>query len=150
MKKIKKNDDMYTMPMMPMMPMQPMQPRQPRQPMQPMQPTQPIPMQPMPTQPRYPRTPNGDDVIIVEPDAPVDLEPEYGPPVFSPAYLQGFLRSQIGKFMRVDFLMGTGTFIDNEGILVRVGIDHIVLRETKTDSLITADLYYIKFVEIPR
>lgn len=131
MKKYKNNNDMYTMPMMPM---------------------QPIPMQPMPTQPRYPRYPNRNDeeLVIVEPGRPpVDLQPDVRPPVFSPQYLQGYLKTQIGKFMRVDFLMGTGTFIDKEGVLVQVGIDHIVLRETKTDSLITCDLYSIKFVEIP-
>lgn len=121
-----KNRDMYTIPIVPV---------------------QPIPVNPMPVPPGF-----GDGDLnspIREPvRQPIERQPE-GPPVFSTEYLQGYLKSQIGKFMRVDFLMGTGTFIDKEGVLLKVGVDYIVLRETKTGSLVTADLYSIKFVEIP-
>ncbi|MCT4543334.1 MAG: hypothetical protein N4A63_07315 [Vallitalea sp.] len=72
------------------------------------------------------------------------------PPVITNTdYLQGYLRSKIGKFMKVNFLLGTGTFIDKEGVLQDVGVDHIVLRDIKTDEEVIADLYSIKFVEIP-
>jgi hypothetical protein len=72
------------------------------------------------------------------------------PPVITnPAYLQGYLRSKIGKFMKVNFLLGTGTFIDKDGVLKEVGVDHIVLRDIKTGEDVIADLYSIKFVEIP-
>ncbi|GMQ56172.1 hypothetical protein AN1V17_05650 [Vallitalea sediminicola] len=72
------------------------------------------------------------------------------PPVITnPSYLQGYLRTQIGKFMKVNFLLGTGTFIDKDGILKEVGVDHIVLRDIKTGEDVVADLYSIKFVEIP-
>jgi hypothetical protein len=70
------------------------------------------------------------------------------PVISNPAYLQGYLKEQIGKFMVVNFLLGTSTFVDKEGILEEVGIDHIVLRETKTNDRVLADLYSIKFVEI--
>ena len=72
------------------------------------------------------------------------------PPVITnPDYLQGYLRTKIGKFMKVNFLLGTGTFIDKDGILQEVGVDHIVLRDIKTNEDVIADLYSIKFVEIP-
>jgi hypothetical protein len=72
------------------------------------------------------------------------------PPVITnPSYLQGYLRTQIGKFMKVNFLLGTGTFIDKDGILKEVGVDHIVLRDIKTGEDVVGDLYSIKFVEIP-
>jgi hypothetical protein len=71
------------------------------------------------------------------------------PVILNPGYLQGYLRTQIGKYMRVNFLLGTGTFIDKDGILQEVGVDHIILKDTKTDDNIVADLYSIKFVEIP-
>lgn len=72
------------------------------------------------------------------------------PPVITnPSYLQGYLRTKIGKFMKVNFLLGTGTFIDKDGILKEVGVDHIVLRDIKTGEDVIGDLYSIKFVEIP-
>ncbi len=72
------------------------------------------------------------------------------PPVItSPLYLQGYLRSKVGEFMRVNFLIGTGTFIDKEGVLEQVGVDHIVLKNVTSGDETVADLYSIKFVEIP-
>lgn len=108
-----------------------------------------MPMVPMMPTPMYPYgNPNG----VMSP-APIDEPPEEvrppAPPVFDTNFIQGWLRTQIGKFMRVDFLIGD-TFIDKEGVLLKVGIDHIVLKETRTDSTITADLYSIKFVDVPQ
>lgn len=71
------------------------------------------------------------------------------PVIINPDYLQGYLRKQIGKFMKVNFLLGNSTFIDKNGILKEVGVDHIVLRDIKSDEDVVADLYSIKFVEIP-
>jgi hypothetical protein len=117
----------YDMPSPPMMPMQGYPYRMPLPPNQPMS------------------TPS--NVIIQSPEN--DSKPAAPPVITNTAYLQGFLKSQIGKFMKVNFLLGTGTFIDKEGILQEVGIDHIVLREVATDTDVVADLYSIKFVEIP-
>ncbi|QUI22401.1 hypothetical protein HZI73_08845 [Vallitalea pronyensis] len=72
------------------------------------------------------------------------------PPVItSPLYLQGYLRTKVGEFMRVNFLLGTNTFVDKDGILEQVGVDHIVLKDINTGEDVIADLYSIKFVEIP-
>lgn len=72
------------------------------------------------------------------------------PPVITnPGYLQGYLRTKIGEFMKVNFLLGTGTFIDKEGILEEVGVDHIVLKNVNTGDDTVADLYSIKFIDIP-
>lgn len=72
------------------------------------------------------------------------------PPVItSPMYLQGYLRTKIGEYMNVNFLLGTGTFVDKDGVLEDVGVDHIVLRDINTGDQIVADLYSIKFVDIP-
>ena len=65
-------------------------------------------------------------------------------------FLQGYLQSIIGSYVKVDFILGTNMFIDREGTLVDVGVDHIVLREPQTDNLIVADLYSIKFVRVYR
>lgn len=65
-------------------------------------------------------------------------------------YLQGYLKSIIGEFVRIDFLIGTNTFLDKEGTLLDVGVDYVVLREAETDDLTVGDLYSIKFVKVLR
>ncbi|WDV44775.1 hypothetical protein PV797_14785 [Clostridiaceae bacterium M8S5] len=71
------------------------------------------------------------------------------PPVLGDKnYLQGYLKTLIGKYIRVDFLIGSNTFLDKEGVLTNVGVDHIILREPQTDDLVIADMYSIKFVKV--
>lgn len=62
-------------------------------------------------------------------------------------YTQGFLRTQIGKRMLVSFLIGTNTYQDRTGVLERVGISYIILREPEGTQLL-CDIYSIKFVRI--
>lgn len=67
------------------------------------------------------------------------------------AFLPGFLRTQIGKNMRVQFLIGTnGPLIDRTGKLLGVGANYILMQPVDSDDMITADLYSIKFVDIIR
>lgn len=63
-------------------------------------------------------------------------------------YTQGYLQTQIGKRVRITYLLGTGTLQDRTGILKKVGISYVILRneETNTDEL--SDIYSIKFVVI--
>ncbi|MCH3965059.1 MAG: hypothetical protein LKE46_12390 [Clostridium sp.] len=63
-------------------------------------------------------------------------------------YIQGYLRTQIGKRVRVTFLLGTGTMQDRTGILETVGISYIILRDEGSNAREMADLYSIKFVTI--
>lgn len=63
-------------------------------------------------------------------------------------YTPGFLRSQIGKLMRVEFLIGTNNMVDRIGFLEDVGASYILLRSFEGDSLIYADIYAIKFITI--
>jgi hypothetical protein len=84
-----------------------------------------------------------------ESPAPVDFEMEPGSPVQQDInYTQGYLRQQIGKYVKVEFLIGTNMLVDREGTLVDVGISYIILREPETDDLVLADIYSIKFVRI--
>ncbi|QGU96164.1 hypothetical protein GOM49_14605 [Clostridium bovifaecis] len=78
-----------------------------------------------------------------------DFEMEPGAPVQQNRnYLQGYLRTQLGKSMRVEFLIGTSILTDRVGTLVEVGIDHIALVPFNSNDLQIADLYSIKFVEV--
>lgn len=61
-------------------------------------------------------------------------------------YTQGYLMTQIGRNVRIEFLVGESFLTDRRGTLVQVGIDYVVLRETDSDDLLTCDLYSIKFV----
>ncbi|WP_438265355.1 hypothetical protein [Clostridium tyrobutyricum] len=63
-------------------------------------------------------------------------------------YTQGYLRTQIGKRVRVTFLLGTGTLQDRTGILTNVGISYIIIRNEETNTRELADIYSIKFVSI--
>ncbi|MDR3551951.1 MAG: hypothetical protein P4L75_02395 [Clostridia bacterium] len=72
--------------------------------------------------------------------APITLE--------SLQYFNGYLRTQIGRKVTVNFLIGTNTFIDKTGTLLGVGANYILLREIETDDVTMCDYYSIKFVRI--
>jgi len=62
-------------------------------------------------------------------------------------YVPGFLRSQIGKTVRVEFYIGS-SMTDRVGILADVGASYILLREFSGAATIMCDLFSIKFVTI--
>lgn len=66
----------------------------------------------------------------------------------NPIYTPAFLREQIGKLMRVEFLIGTNNMVDRIGILQDVGASYILLRSFENDSLVYCDIYAIKFITI--
>lgn len=66
----------------------------------------------------------------------------------NPIYTPGFLKEQIGKLMRVEFLIGTNNLVDRIGILEDVGASYILLRSFENDSLVYCDIYSIKFITI--
>lgn len=66
----------------------------------------------------------------------------------NPIYTPAFLRQQIGRLMRVEFLIGTNNMTDRIGILEDVGASYILLRSFENDSLIYCDIYAIKFITI--
>lgn len=63
-------------------------------------------------------------------------------------YTPAFLREQIGKLMRVEFLIGTNNLTDRVGILEDVGASYILLRSIESNNLVYCDIYAIKFVTI--
>lgn len=63
-------------------------------------------------------------------------------------YTPAFLRENIGKLMRVEFLIGTDNLVDRVGILEDVGVSYILLRSIESGNLLYCDLYSIKFVAI--
>lgn len=63
-------------------------------------------------------------------------------------YMNAFLRTQIGKKVTVDFLIGTNTLVDRTGTLLGVGANYIVINETETDDILICDFYTIKFIHV--
>ena len=87
-------------------------------------------------------------IVQPQPRAPQNGTPIRLTPISSPYYLQGYLRQHIGQYIRVDFLIGTSSFIDRDGILTDVGIDFIEMQEVQTGNIIVCDFYSIKFVTV--
>ncbi len=63
-------------------------------------------------------------------------------------YTPAFLREQIGKLIRVEFLIGTNNLVDRIGFLEDVGASYILLRSVESGNLLYCDIYSIKFVAI--
>ena len=66
----------------------------------------------------------------------------------NPIYTPAFLIEQIGRLMRVEFLIGTNNMTDRIGILEDVGASYILLRSFENDSVVYCDIYSIKFITI--
>ena len=67
-------------------------------------------------------------------------------PAESLEYMNGFLRTQVGRPVQVDFLVGTNSIVTRSGILLAVGANFILINETETDDILACDFYNIKFV----
>lgn len=62
--------------------------------------------------------------------------------------IQQIMRDNIGEYMDVEFLIGTGGLTTRSGILSNVGVSYIVLYDRQNDRYMICDLYSIKFVTI--
>lgn len=73
---------------------------------------------------------------------------QFEPVITEPGYTQYYLKQQIGKRVKIEFLIGTNMLVDREGTLLDVGISYLVIREVDTNNLVMCDMYSIKFVTI--
>lgn len=58
-------------------------------------------------------------------------------------YVNGFYRTQIGRYVRVDQLVGNN-LTQQEGFLIGVGYNYILLQEGYTNNILVVDIYSIK------
>ena len=63
-------------------------------------------------------------------------------------YNQGWLTTQIGKYIKIEFLIGSNMYLDREGTLLEVGISYIIIKESGTNDIVMCDIYSIKFVRV--
>lgn len=61
-------------------------------------------------------------------------------------YLNGFIRSQIGRNVSIEFLVGTNQLVTKDGFLLAVGANFILLNPKGTDDILACDFYNIKFI----
>ncbi|NLZ49010.1 MAG: hypothetical protein GX895_09560 [Clostridiales bacterium] len=98
----------------------------------------------IPTATAMQQQPTGPSAV---PDATFSQAP--GSPVFQGIeYIQGYLRTFIGRYVKIDFLVGTNSLVDREGILLEVGVSYVVLRESQSDDNLMCDIFSIKFVRV--
>ena len=63
-------------------------------------------------------------------------------------YMNGFLRTQIGRYMRVEQLIGSDTTEDRYGFLVGVGNNYLLMQDISNGNISVVDLYSVKFAYI--
>ncbi len=61
-------------------------------------------------------------------------------------YLNGFIRTQIGRRAQIQFLMGNSELIEKDGFLLGVGANYILINEIGTNDITACDFYNIKFI----
>jgi len=59
-------------------------------------------------------------------------------------YMNGIFRTQIGRFVRVQQLVGSNIIQDFDGFLIGVGINYIILQEYSNQDIRILDIYGIK------
>lgn len=60
-------------------------------------------------------------------------------------YLNGYLRTQIGKYVEVEFLVGSTNIAVRYGKLTGVGLNYILIEDPATGDVSACDFYNIKF-----
>lgn len=93
-------------------------------------------------QAQTPAQPKWSEIVPMMPSSTVPITAE------SMQYLNGYLRTQIGKRVTVEFLIGTNTLVDKTGLLLGVGVNYIILNQTDTDDITICDFYNIKFITV--
>lgn len=131
-------------------------------------PVKPIPTTPAPQTPAAPSLPSAPPEPevsfplnpllprILPPSGTIKVPPNpLLPPAFAESldyeslqYLNGYLRTKIGSYIEVEFLIGTTNRLTYSGILKGVGLNYIVLKDPTTDTDLACDFYTIKFVKV--
>ena len=61
-------------------------------------------------------------------------------------YLNSFARTQIGRMVQVNFMMGTNTVQSLEGTLLGVGANFLLINERGTRNVTACDFYNVKYI----
>lgn len=61
-------------------------------------------------------------------------------------YLNGFIRTQVGRRAQIQFLIGNAELVEKDGFILGVGANYILINEIGTDDITACDFYNIKFI----
>lgn len=61
-------------------------------------------------------------------------------------YLNGFMRTQIGRRAQFQFQIGSDELVEKDGFLLGVGANYILINEIGTNDITACDFYNIKFI----
>ena len=61
-------------------------------------------------------------------------------------YLNGFIKTQIGRRVSIDFLIGSDITVTKTGYLLAVAQNYLLLNELDTNDVTACDLYTMKFI----
>lgn len=61
-------------------------------------------------------------------------------------YLNGFIRTQIGRRVTIDFVIGSDTVTQKSGYLLAVAQNYLLINELDTNDVTACDLYTMKFI----
>ena len=89
--------------------------------------------------PTMPTIPGGGSSITTPP------EQDFNTPAMAGS-MQQFLSENLGEYVVVEFLIGTASTIQKEGILYAVGTSVMTLFEERTGTFVMCDIFSVKFV----
>lgn len=81
-------------------------------------------------------------------DNTADMTQQGPPPSSERGYIPYYLKQNIGKNMRAEFIIGSNQYTDRTGRLIEVGINYFVLEDVNSRTHVMCDLYSVKFVTI--
>jgi hypothetical protein len=70
------------------------------------------------------------------------------PPSTEAGYIPNYLKSNIGRNVRAEFIIGSNQYTDRTGVLIEVGINYFVLEDVNSRTHVMCDLYSVKFVTV--
>jgi len=76
------------------------------------------------------------------------MDAEGPPPATEEGFIPAYLRRNLGKNVRAEFIIGTNQYTDRTGVLIEVGINYFVLEDVNSRTHIMCDLYSVKFVTV--
>ncbi|MCI2105936.1 MAG: hypothetical protein LKK00_04355 [Intestinimonas sp.] len=77
-----------------------------------------------------------------------ELTQQGPPPSTERGYIPYYLKQNIGKNVRAEFIIGSNQYTDRTGRLIEVGINYFVLEDVNSRTHVMCDLYSVKFVTI--
>lgn len=93
----------------------------------------------LPSQGTRPTTPQAISIYSAEENMPETMT--------NTAYIPAYLRHQIGRWMRIEFLVGN-ILEEKVGQLLDVGASYLILKMLEPSTTMLCDLYSIKFITI--